>query len=74
MNDTTNFSRRNFLLGAAGGLVLGFVLPERTKLAAQAPPADLGRLPTANPWPTSALERMKVSPFSFQNPKSGRER
>jgi isoquinoline 1-oxidoreductase beta subunit len=35
MTTVTNVSRRNFLRTAAGGLVLGFVLPERFKLAAQ---------------------------------------
>ncbi len=44
MSATTNVSRRNFLRTAAGGLALGFVWPERTKLAAQAvgvPPPNL---------------------------------
>jgi isoquinoline 1-oxidoreductase beta subunit len=47
MNSTTNCSRRKFLSGIAGGLVLGFVLPERSKLAAQAPPANLFGPPPA---------------------------
>jgi isoquinoline 1-oxidoreductase beta subunit len=47
MNPTKNCSRRNFLRGAAGGLVLGFILPERTKLAAQAPPANIFAPPPA---------------------------
>ena len=43
MSATVNFSRRSFL-GGAGGLVLGFVLPEKARLAAQAvgvPPPNL---------------------------------
>lgn len=43
MSTTVNVSRRGFL-AATGGLVLGFVLPERTRLAAQAvgiPPPNL---------------------------------
>ena len=43
MSTTTNVSRRGFLT-ATGGLVIGFVLPERTRLAAQQvgiPPANL---------------------------------
>ena len=43
MSATVNFSRRSFLSGT-GGLVLGFVLPEKARLAAQAvgvPPPNL---------------------------------
>ena len=53
MSATTNVSRRIFLRTAAGGLVLGFVLPERTKLAAQAvgipPPNLFAPPPTGKP-------------------------
>jgi isoquinoline 1-oxidoreductase beta subunit len=45
MNDVTNLSRRGFLAGAAG-LVLGFALPERSKLQAQ----GFGPPPAGKPW------------------------
>jgi isoquinoline 1-oxidoreductase beta subunit len=44
MNGVTNLSRRGFMAGAAG-LVLGFALPERSKLAAQ-----FGPPPAGKPW------------------------
>ncbi len=50
MSTTTNVSRRGFLRTAAGGLALGFVLPERARLAAQAvgiPPPNLFAPPPA---------------------------
>src|SRR5437016_3927712 len=53
MSATTNVSRRNFLRTAAGGLALGFVLQERTRLAAQAvgipPPNLFAPPPTGKP-------------------------
>jgi isoquinoline 1-oxidoreductase subunit beta len=53
MSATTNVSRRNFLRTAAGGLALGFVLPERTRLVAQAvgnpPPNLFAPPPTGKP-------------------------
>src|SRR5215471_17533994 len=53
MTTVTNVTRRGFLKTAAGGLALGFVWPERTKLAAQAvgvpPPNLFAPPPTGKP-------------------------